>query len=278
MGVKIVTDSTCDLSRELLDEYDIRVVPLYVSWGEESYREGVDILPSEFYRRLQQRSNLPTTSQPSVGEFKHVYRELVGAGHTVISIHLASKLSGTYRAAVMARDAVGGDIQVVDSGSVSLGLGLQVLEAARAALSGGKDEALRIVGSVMKSVRFLCVLRSLEYLKRGGRIGEVAAFLGSILNIKPVISVDHGAILAVDKVRGFGQAVTRMVDHVVAYVPKGARAVCGIMHAAARETAGRLQEEVVGRLQPVEVHVAEAGPVIGTHAGPGSIGLVTYYR
>jgi DegV family protein with EDD domain len=233
---------------------------------------------SEFYQRLQMRSDVPTTSQPPVGEFERVYRELTGAGHSVISIHLASKLSGTCRAAEMAKELVGGDIEVVDSGSVSLGLGLQVVEAARAALCGGKDEALRIVASVMRSTRFLCVLRSLEYLKRGGRIGEVAAFLGSILNIKPVISVDRGALIAVDKVRGFGQAVTRMVDHIVAHVPRGARAVVGVMHAAAREAADRLQEEVVGRLHPEEVFVAEAGPVIGTHAGPGAIGLVTYYR
>ncbi len=278
MGIRIVTDSTCDLPKDIVEKHDITVVPLRVSWGSETYRDGVDFTPAEFFRRLETSEQLPTTSQPAVGDFAEVYRRLTGAGHSIISIHISSKLSGTHHAALLARDMVGGDIQVVDSGNVSLGLGLQVLEAARAAVSGTKEEVLRAVQSAMRSMRLICCLRTLEYLRKGGRIGDLAALVGTLLNIKPLIAVEKGCLVSTERARGFRQAVLRMVDSLAASMPKGAQHVVGVMHAATRETAEWLQEEVLKRIEPLEIYVIETGAVIGTHAGPGAVGLAAFSK
>ncbi|MGE5483955.1 MAG: DegV family protein [Ignavibacteriales bacterium] len=278
MAVKIVTDSTCDLPRELVAQHDVTVVPLRVSWDNQTFRDGIDFTPAEFFARLEKSESLPKTSQPSVGDFADVYRTLVRAGHSVVSIHVSSKLSGTCDCARAASAMVDGEIHVVDSENVSLGLGFQALEAARAAISGSVDEVMKVVSSVKRSVRLVCCLRTLEYLRKGGRIGELAAFLGSLLSVKPLIGVEKGYLVSTDKARGFRQAMTRMVDGVVAGVPKGARVVAGVMHAAARDTADWLQAEVYNRLRPVEVHVIETGAVVGTYAGPGAVGVTVYQR
>jgi DegV family protein with EDD domain len=278
LALRIVTDSTCDLPGHLISEHDIEVVPIHVIWGKESFRDGVDICSRDFFERLQARDDLPTTSQPAVGDFATVYSRLVEKGDSVISIHLSSKLSGTYTSALMAKDLVGGDIHVVDSQNISLGLGFQVLEAARAAVTGSKNEVFRAISSTMHSMRFMCALRTLEYLRKGGRIADMSAFIGTLLNIKPLLSVEKGLLVSTERARGFQQALARMIDSVTSSLPRGARHVVGVIHAAARETAERLQEELVNRLRPLEVYLTETGPALGTHAGPGAVGIAAYSK
>jgi len=278
VAIKIVTDSSCDLPRELVAQYGITVVPLRMWWDNETYLDGVDFTAREFFARLSASDTLPKTSQPSIGDFVEAYRGLVRAGHSVISIHVSSMLSGTYNCAHMAKEMVGGDIQVVDSEHISLGMGFQVLEAARAAVLESKAEVLRVISSARRSMRMVCCLPTLEYLRKSGRIGDLAAFIGTLLSIKPLIAVEKGRLVSTERARGFRHAISRMVDSVTTGLPKGARHVVGVMHAATRETADWLQDEMKRRLQPVEVLVIETGPAIGTYSGPGGVGIAVYQR
>ncbi|MSQ41071.1 MAG: DegV family protein, partial [Dehalococcoidia bacterium] len=190
MAVHIVTDSTADLPREVVQRLGITVVPLNLHFSTQVYRDGVDIQAEEFYRRLVTANPLPTTSQPAVGAFVECYQALADTGEPVVSIHVASKLSGTYNSAFQAREQVGTSmfIEVVDSQTASMGLGLIVLAAAEAAAAGASlEEVLHATREAVARTRVLFMVDTLEYLQRGGRIGKAQAFLGSVLNIKPIL-------------------------------------------------------------------------------------------
>lgn len=275
-SVALVTDSTAYLSRELVERYGISVIPLYVRFGEEVFRDNVDMAPDQFYARLKTSPVMPATSQPSAGDFIELYRGLVAGGASaILSIHISSKLSGTVASATLAQDQVPDvPIHIVDTMSTSMGQGFLVLEAARALEAGRPAE--QIAASLEKRremVRLLFVVDTLEFLHKGGRIGGAQAFLGSMLNLKPILAVRDGRVEAVERVRTKKRAVGRLLD-MVTEETAGNLVDVAVIHTAEERGAAALREQVRGRLDCREMHVAEMSPVIGTHAGPGTVGIV----
>lgn len=276
-SVALVTDSTAYLPPELVERYRITVVPLYVRFGDETYRDGVDITPDQFYARLARTEVMPATSQPSAGDFLEVYRRLAeGGASAILSIHISSKLSGTLASAEVARQELSGvPVHLLDSLSTSMGLGYQVLQAARELEAGRPlEEVVARVEALRERMRILFVVDTLEFLHRGGRIGGGAAFLGSLLNLKPLLSIREGHVDAVERVRTKRRAVQRMLD--LFSNELGDRPVrAAILQAGVPEEGSALRREVEARLNCQEMHESELSPVIGTHAGPGTVGVVT---
>jgi DegV family protein with EDD domain len=196
MKIGIVTDSTADLPLEFLREYEIQVIPLQVSIENHSYRDGLDLTPTEFYQKLQYTSTVPTTSQPAPGVFVECYQRLLKKVDAIISIHLTEHLSGTVRTAQMAREMFPeADIRVIDSGSTTMALGGIVIEAARAARNGVVfEQVVELVQDLRERVHFLVTLDTLEFLQRGGRASKLQSFLSSILQIKPLLKLVHGDV------------------------------------------------------------------------------------
>ena len=277
MPVAVVTDSTAYLPSALVDEYGIEVVPLYVVLAGRSGREGFDIGPGDVARALSVRGQHVSTSRPTPGDFVAVYRRCLDAGaDRVVSVHLSAELSGTWDAARLAAAQVGEHIvTVVDSRSAAMGSGFAVLAAARAAARGvapaGVAAAARRTAA---ATRTLFVVDTLEHLRRGGRIGSAAAFLGSALAVKPVLHVQDGRVVPLEKVRTSGRAMNRLVQRAVEAAAGGTAAVA-VHHLAAAERADRLATEVRGRLPGLrELYVSELGAAIGAHVGPGAVGIV----
>ncbi len=276
--VKVVTDSTAYLPHELIERYGIRIVPLKVLFGTESYDEGVDITNDEFYRRLAEAKTLPTTSQPSVNDFIQAYTELAQGGHPILSIHISSKISGTVNSALTAKSEFPeAQIEIVDSLFTSMGLGMIALDAARAADEG--QPLLEIKASAEKliqSMNLIFVVDTLEYLQKGGRIGAASALLGTLLRIKPILHLKDGLIQPIAKVRTKHKAMEHLLELVEERVRGGTSVRVTVIHAQAAEEALALGEEVRGRFNCVEMYFSELGPVIGAHVGPGTLGLAFY--
>jgi len=276
--VAIVTDSTAYLPPELVKGHRIEVVPLHLIWGEKTYLDGVDITPNEFYERLANAKELPTTSQPSPAAFKEVYERLQGEGYDILSIHISSKLSGTMDSALQAKAMLpDARIEIVDSLTTSMGMGFAVLEAARAATRGASLEeckAIALRGLANVSVFFL--VNTLEFLHRGGRIGGAAAFLGTALNLKPILQLRDGRIEAIEKVRTMSKATDRLLE-IFAEQARGKRPIyLAILHSHAQEEAERLLERARQKVSVDDISeavIVPVSPVIGTHTGPGCIGI-----
>ncbi len=272
MAIRIVTDSSSDLPSSLAKELGITVVPCNLHFGQETFRDSVDMDADVFYKRLSSESQLPTTSQPSPGVFLEAYRPLAEAGHQIVSIHVSASLSGTVNSALQAKEQLpGATIEVVDSRQVSLSLGLAATAAARAAKSGASfQETVQITRQALGQVRFYALLDTLEYLRRGGRVGKVKGFVGSLLRVRPLITAREGLVESVTSVRSRAAGIQYMVTLAEEAAPIQQLAV---MHATtpdeAEELAQRLSSLVPGR----SVIRARVGPVIGTHAGPGAIGI-----
>ena len=277
--IKIVTDSTAYLPEATIREHDLRIVPLYVHFGEEAFKEGVELSNAEFYARLKEAPVLPTTSQPAAGEFHQVFKELVDAGHEIVVLTISSKLSGTWNSAMAAKEMLpDAKICVIDSLSTSIGLQL-MLEAAIAAVAAGAtcSEIVEQIEEIKRKVYVLFVVDTLEYLAKGGRIGNAKAFLGTLLQVKPILILQDGAIEPLEQVRSKRKALARMLDLDVEYLgDKGPQAKVAITHALVEEEARALAQEIRGRLGCADPSVAELGPVIGTHTGPGVIGVAVY--
>jgi DegV family protein with EDD domain len=270
-GVAVVTDTTHYLPRELADAEGVQQVSLYVNWPDGQERE-ID-MPSfdAFYDRLRASSDLPTTSQPSIGDFLAVYEPLVAAGTDVFSVHLAGGISGTVESARQAAEQAGGRIEVMDSETACGGLGLVVLAAARAARDGASlDEVVAAAREARATLKIWFAIDTLDYLQRGGRIGKAQAMLGAALKIKPILSLES-EIVPVERVRTWGRAFERLVEYMHARRDDGADGWV-VQHIQAREQAERLVErgrEIYG-CEPL--WVSEVGPVIGAHTGPGLVG------
>ena len=274
--VRIVTDSTADLPKELIAKYEITVVPLKVIFdGEEPLRDGVDIVTEQFYRRQVEKREVSKTSQPAPVEFATVYSELSVGGNSIISIHLSSALSGTFQSARMAKEMVpGADIEVIDTKSVSMGLGLIVLEAARAAGEGKtKENILEIVSGMISNIQVFFIVDTLEYMARGGRIGKAQAFLGSILNIKPLLFLKDGIVYPYEKVRGKTKAIERLAQIVEEKVGKQ-KIKCSLVHGMDPEGLAQLHRKVMSRINCNEPVISDLGAVVGTHVGPGVLGII----
>ncbi|MBA7605632.1 Protein DegV [subsurface metagenome] len=276
--VKIVTDSTAYLPPELITRYGIEVVPLKVLFGPEAYTEGVDISNEEFYRKLAKASTLPTTSQPSIGDFVQVYDKAAREAAPILSIHISSKLSATVNSALNAKDELPqAQIEVVDSLSGCMGLGMIVLAAARAAEEGQALSQIRAsIERLIKGMHLFFLVDTLEYLHKGGRIGGAATLLGTALRIKPILCVKDGQIEALARVRTKRKAVARMLELVEERVQRGAAVHVAVFHAQAADEALALQEEIRARFDCAEMHLSDLGPVIGTHVGPRAVGLAFY--
>jgi len=287
-GVRVVTDSTADLPGRLAREHGIRVVPLTVRFGERVFKDGVDISPREFYDLLESGSEHPATNPPAPEDFLEVYRDLV-ADKDVVSVHISSDLSETVRHAEQAaatgsrelKDLREGSepvrVGVVDSRQVSLGLGLLAVFAARMARKGlGVREIGPRIQAMAERVEVLFVVDTLEYLARHGRIGRAKAWVGQLVGIKPILGVRGGVVTLVDKVRGGRAAHPRMIGLFKKTIDPERPAIAAVAHAKAPVWADRLKSLLEQELTLSEVHVAEMGPVVGTHAGPGAVGASIY--
>ena len=277
MSVAVATDSTHYLPRALADREDIHQVSLYVGWSGDSERElemdGFDA----FYERLRTDSELPTTSQPSIGDFLAVWEPLLADGHDVVSIHLAGGISGTCEAARQAHEllterGLGERVEVLDSESGCGGTGLLTLAARAAARAGAdQDAVVAHVREARKALKIWFCLDTLEYLRRGGRIGKAQAWLGGTLKIKPILSLEY-EIVPVERVRTAGRAFERMVDYAKELRDGGADGWV-VQHIQAPEQAERLIERCREIFDTEPVFTSEVGPVIGTYTGPGLIGV-----
>jgi DegV family protein with EDD domain len=275
--VRIVTDSTADIPRKLVNELGIVVVPLKVSLGDQVYRDGVDITSQEILAGMMKGDIHPTTSQPSPGEFVAVYENLIAKGETVISIHLSGKLSGTVQSAQTAKTMTDSrEIHVVDSKSASMGLGLIVIAAARAAAEGmDYREILHLVKEKTEKHFILFLVDSLEYLEKGGRIGKANAFLGTLLKIKPILTVDgEGQVVPLEKVRGKMKAFERMAAIIAERTDRTGSYECALLGVNDEESMAKLSQLVEPILNCDEFKIAELGPVILSHTGPGTVGIV----
>ncbi len=248
------------------------MVPLNVHFGDHVFRDGVDLTGPEFFQRLRAARDLPRTSQPSVGAFEEAFRTIRAAGDDIVAIHLSARISGTHNAALMAAQAVDADrITVIDSKTVSMALGFLALEAARlAALGSRREEVAGRVRELVPKARILCAIDTLHYLERGGRIGKAQALLGSLLNVKPMLTLSEGEVHPVGRARSRAQALDRLVQMLER---DGNLSQVAVLHGAAEADANQLRERVAPRYPGLQIPLTEIGPVLGTHTGPGVIGF-----
>ncbi len=275
--VAVVTDGAAAMPPELVEEYDIAVVPFQLMWEGETLRDGIDITPTQFYRRLRTAKSLPTTSQPLAGDFVRLYSELSKKAEAVVSIHVAKEFTGTYNTALLAAKQVATvPIEVIDSRTATMGQGFLVLEAARAARRGASlSEVVARVKSLIPKVHVLATLDTLEYLRRSGRVPTLKASLGSILNIKPVFHLYNGQARLYAQVRSKKRAVQIMVEAIPKTAEKESLHIA-VLHADAPGEAEELKAQIVSRFDPPEVYIAEFSPVMGSHTGPGLLGITFY--
>jgi len=272
--IKLVTDTTAYLPPSYAREHDIRIVPLNVHFGVDAFKETLEISNEEFYDRLKAAPALPTTSQPSPGDFLAQFQALTRSGHQVLVLPISSKLSGTYSSAMAARDMLPhADIRVVDTLGAGLSLELMIRTAVEA-IQGGADlaQVAERIERMKGEVYTLFVVDTLEYLARGGRIGSAKAFLGTLLSVKPILTLKDGAIQAFEQVRTKRKAVARMLDLIVAHAgTRGPEARITMTHSLALDEAEAARRELVARLGCREPSLSELGPVIGAHTGPGVV-------
>jgi DegV family protein with EDD domain len=277
--IKIVTDSTAYLPEEIIRRHDIRVLPLYVHFGHEAFRDGVDLTHEQFYARLKEAAELPTTSQPSAGDFHSVFEELAAAGHEIITLTISSKLSGTWDSAMTAKDMLpDASIHIVDTLTTSLGQQLIVEAAAEAVAAGATaQEVVDQAEALKQKVFYMFMVDTLEYLAKGGRIGNARAFLGTLLSVKPILSLQDGVIEPLEQVRSRRKAHARMIELVAERLGDDApRATIGVANGLAAAEAALLTKKLVERLGCGEPACADIGSALGVHTGPGVIGIAGY--
>lgn len=277
-NVRIVVDSTSDLPKELREKLAIEMVPLKVHFGNETYLDSITMTSQEFFVKLAAAKEMPTTSQPSPVDFVEVYKSLLEEPDTaIISIHLSAAFSGTYQSAVLAKSLLGGNenIRIVDSRSASLGVGMLAVAAAEAAMNGADvDGCLAAIERAKERTQLYFLVDTLEYLHRNGRIGKASAVFGSLLNIKPILSIDpeEGVIFPVDKIRGSRKAMNRIGELLKERYGSEPVEVM-FVHANAPDSAEEFSDLIRSQLDVRKTAVYELGPVIGTHVGPGTLGL-----
>lgn len=270
---RVVTDSTADVPEEWRERYGIEVVPLRVLFGTESFRDGVDLTSGQFFDRLRQADRLPTTSAPSPGDFAAVYERLSHECDGVVSIHISGELSATVEAARLGAGSVEGfPVHVVDSRCLTICMAYLCRAATEAATV---EEAVRRVEERVSRQRIMALLDTLRYLEMGGRIGRAQALLGTVLDLKPILSLADGRVVPLDRVRTRTKAIPRLVERLRDDLPVERLAV---MHAQAPADAERIRGQLAAELPDVEVDVGELGAVLGTHVGPGTVGMAYITR
>jgi len=274
--IKIVSDSTADLSAEQVNRYGIKVVPIMVTFGSESFADGVDLTAEEFYERLTASSDLPKTSQPSPEAFRSAYEELAAEDETILSIHISGKLSGTLNSAETASQMVAPRVIPVDTKTASQGIGRTALVAAEAAgRSMALDEILNLVYKSIEHTFSAFSVDTLEFLQRNGRIGKAASLLGTLLQIRPILYADEeGMVAPYDKVRGRSKVIPSLVGGALKNVSPDSPVNLSIVHTGAEENAQKLLEEMQKNYEIADLHIGMVGPAIGAHIGPGAVGLM----
>ncbi|MCI0477946.1 MAG: DegV family protein [Anaerolineales bacterium] len=274
-NVKIVTDSLADIPLSLMQGLDITIVPCTVQVGNKTYRDKLDLDTEGFYRLLASTPKPPTTSNPAVGVFEETYRQLARTSRQIISIHVASSLSGTFNSARLAAQSVKQDapvmIEVLDSQQLSMALGWLVVQAARAAARGDNlMQVVEFVESLRARPRLIAMLDSLQYAQRSGRLGKAAGMVGAMLNVKPLLSIARGEVLPLGAARTQQHALERLVEIAV---EQGLSQEVAVVHCYAEVLARRLKYMLMAQLPNGQITLAETGPVSGTHVGPGVVGL-----
>ena len=274
--VAVLTDSTAYLPNDLVEKYNIAVISQVLVWGEETMKDGVDISPTEFYERLSGAEIMPKTSQASAADFKEVLNRIVADGSDVLAILVSDKLSGTINSINQSLEFFpDANIEIVNSESIAMALGFAVLEAARAAKKGASlAECKAIAEDVKNRAGVVFAVDTLEFLHRGGRIGGASRFLGTALQLKPILEVKDGRVEAVERVRTKKKAQMRLIEIVEERTAGSTSVKLATLHANAYDDARALLDEATGRLGNVDESVfSEVSPVVGTHAGPGTVGL-----
>jgi DegV family protein with EDD domain len=271
-SIGVVTDSTADLEPVLQERFGLGMVPLVINWDGQTYRDKIDLSTAEFYRRLRTSKSLPKTGAPSLAAFESAFRVQLKQHDAVISINLASRLSGTYEVARRAAESVDPQrISVIDSGSVSVCIGWLAEMAVTLARQGrAADEIIELIQEARTRLRVLALLDTLEFLQRGGRIGRAAALAGTLLSVKPIVSVRDGEIAPVERVRTTNGALRRLVELVSA---QGNVERLGVIDGDAEANAAEVESQLRARFPEVTIDRGELGPVVGTHGGPGVVGV-----
>lgn len=275
--VIVATDSGANLPRPLVQQLGIEVIPLWIQMNDESYRDGVDIQPLEFFQRLKERVRQLQTSQPSLGEFLEFYGRLQEKARSVVSIHVTSRYSGIFQAArAAAAELAPYPIEVVDSGTIAMAQGFVVLAAARAAAAGASlVEVVERARAAIPKVDLVAALETLEYAVRGGRLAWAARMVGNLLQVKPLVRVRDNNVSLFGQARSRARAIRQLLDTLAQRVGDASIHIA-ILHTGAVEEAQRLKEEILARFRCVEVYIEPVTPVLGVHAGPGALGLAYY--
>jgi DegV family protein with EDD domain len=281
--VIVVTDGTSSLTPKMGQEYGVHVVPLYVMFGTQTYRDGVDLDADAFYRLLRDSRALPTTAQPTAEDFVQVYTSiweglLSTEGASILSIHGSEKMTATVNSARAAAKRLPEiPITVIDSQSISMGLGLMAIAAAHASAAGQEEgDIVQLVEGLIDRMGIYFTVETLEYLYKGGRIGGATALIGSLLSIKPVLCVADGRVEPVEKPRSRRRAIGRVLDLMAEEVGSGQPVHAAVLHCNAPGDGQAVADQVTERFHPVELIVAETGPTIGVHGGPGTVGVAFY--
>lgn len=280
-NIYVVTDSTADIPKDLVETLGVKVVPLKVHFQEQTYLDGETIGAEEFYGKLQNTDELPTTSQPSPLDFAETYKKLANGGKAqIISIHLSSALSGTVQSAMLAKTMVeeeGIEVTVIDTKKASYSIGIIVVGVVKAIKNGmSYEDAIDYANQLVAKTEVYFLVDTLTYLHKGGRIGKAASLFGSLLNIKPILSLNEsGEVFPVDKVRGRNKAVKKVIEYLVEQA-KNKKVVAGISHAANLEGAKNFEQILKEKIDIQEFVLTDIGPVIGAHVGPGTIAVMMY--
>ena len=276
--VAIVTDSISSMTQVMGRQYGVHVVPIHILFGTEAYRDGINLHAEQFYHLLNGSKRLPTTSQPTAADFLECYRGLVGKAEAIVSIHASQKVSATVDSArIAAQEFRDIPIHVIDTETLSMGQGLIVIAAAQAVAAGkSAQEIVHLTEALVRKTYVLFTVETLEYLRRGGRIGGATALLGSALKIQPVLHIQDGRVEPLEKPRTRTRALARLLDLMSERVGTSERVHSAVLHCNVPDDAKRLAAQIAARFKCVELLTTEAGPTIGAHGGPGTIG-VTFY-
>jgi DegV family protein with EDD domain len=275
--IALVTDSTAYLPKDLVNQYNITIAPQILIWGDDTFQDGVDIQPQEFYSRIQTAKVMPTTSQVSIATMQKLFTSLAEQGTDVLGLFISSKLSGTMQSAIQARELMGfaGEkVTIVDSLSTAMALGFQVLAVARLAEKGaGLKECIALAETAHKNTGVYFAVDTLEFLHRGGRIGGAQRFIGSALNLKPILMLQDGRVEGIERIRTKSKAHERVLELVAEQVKGKGNVRIATLHANAPDDAKALLARANQILNPLESIFTEVSPVVGNHAGPGTVGL-----
>lgn len=276
--IKLVVDSTCNLSEQTIKKYDIRVAPISIQFGNETYEEDINIDRDLFYSKIEDMGIIPTTAQPTPAWFEKYYRELSEQGHSILVITITSKHSGTYDSAILAKSMVpNAQVEVFDTKNISFGTGFMVLEAVHA-IEAGKDmpSVLERLNQVRERTSLFLTPATLKYLQMSGRVGRLQFALGSMLDLKPIIAIDDGELAARENVRTRGKAIARMLELTEELVGREEPINLGVVHARAEEEGRALLEQAQSRFNVAETLFGELVASLAVHGGPGVLGLFAY--